>query len=232
MELLNFPGCCTARVLVGFGGTDMASYHRFSKGDDSDEQMFKEIMEHLLTAHRTGMAIVFATTNSQQEQANRVLPQAGFKKTDTAAKENHQEFTLTGWVYTLNPEEKVVPLQVPANPFVKPEPVVEVPAPVVGPYYWEHFQAVGVADKITGSRHENFKRICGFDTRTNRPTYAVAPECIGVHQPLGLNQDRRIRVRIAGRDDWEAGDRAVKECTWVVYERHRSNIAITHYEFV
>lgn len=232
MELLSFPGCCTAKVLVGFGGTHTASHPRFSKGDDSDEQMFKEIMEHLSHAHHSGMAIVFATTNSQQAQANRVLPQAGFKKTDTAAKNNHQEFTLTGWVYALNPEEKVAPLQIPANPFVKPTPVVEVPAPVVDPYYWEHFQAVDVADKITGSRHENFKRICGFDTRTNRPAYAVAPESVGVHHPFGLNQDRRIRVRIVGRDDWEEGDRAVTDCAWVVPERLRSQIAITHYQFV
>ena len=128
MQVLPFPGCCTAGVLTGFGGSSTAAYG-YRDDPRTEEQLFDEIGQHLDNCHRRGWAMVFATTTGQQEKANRVLPRIGFQKIDETAKANHREYPLLGWVFRLNPEKEVAPLVVPKNPFGKPRPVDVVPAP-------------------------------------------------------------------------------------------------------
>lgn len=117
MYLLDFPGCCTASVLTGFGGTRTGQYGRLDKY--TDETLYQAIEQELAIAHMKNHALVFATTNSQQKQAERVLRKIGFRKVGTSAKKQHEEFTLSGWVYKLNLEKEVKPLAIPPNPFVK-----------------------------------------------------------------------------------------------------------------
>lgn len=130
MQVLPFPGCCTAAVLTGFGGSSTAAYG-YRDDPRTEEQLFDEIGQHLDNCHRRGWAMVFATTTGQQEKANRVLPRIGFQKIDETAKSNHHEYPLLGWVFRLNPEKEVAPLVVPKNPFGKPRPVDAVPAPAL-----------------------------------------------------------------------------------------------------
>ena len=139
MQLIPFPGCCTAGILTGFGGTETAEY-RYSPGVQYDENtMFEAIKAHVEQAHRNNWAMVFSTTNSQQELANKVLPRIGFQKIEETAKVAHHEFTLLGWVFRLNPADKVAPLKVPKNPFArkdeeqesKPQSAMINPAPMV-----------------------------------------------------------------------------------------------------
>lgn len=117
MQLRAFPGCCTAHVLTGFGGTPTASI--VPDKTYTDETMFADIAEKLEESHRARMALVFAATTTQQEMANRVLPRIGFIKIDESAKDAHADFALIGWVFRLNLADAVRPLKVPANPFKK-----------------------------------------------------------------------------------------------------------------
>lgn len=139
MHLIPFPGCCTAGILTGFGGTETAEY-RYRPGVEHDENtMFEAIKAHVEQAHRNAWAMVFATTNSDQKLANKVLPRIGFQKIEETAKLAHNEFTLLGWVFRLNPADKVAPLKVPKNPFArkdeeqesKPQEVMVNPAPMI-----------------------------------------------------------------------------------------------------
>ena len=119
MHLIPFPGCCTAGIITGFGGTGTAE-HRFRPVAQYDENtMFEETKTLVEQAHRNNWAMVFATTNSEQKLANKVLPRIGFQKIEETAKLAHKEFTLFGWVFRLNPSKVVAPLKVPKNPFAR-----------------------------------------------------------------------------------------------------------------
>ena len=128
MKLHTFPGCCTAKILVGFGETDTAAYDIRPAEPYTDETMFAEILELLRAAGRGGNATVVATTNSDQRTANAVLPKAGFVCVQqNIHKVAHSHLQLSTWVYTVcDADRQALPL--PVNPFVK-KPKVEVPAP-------------------------------------------------------------------------------------------------------
>lgn len=128
MKLVPFPYCCTARILAGFGETDTADYGARPETPYTEESMFKEVVDKLEEAHRAGQAMVFATTNSEQKTANAVLPRVGFEKIEATAKANHSDVQLLGWVFRLNLADKVRPLKVPKNPFMKGEKAAPNPA--------------------------------------------------------------------------------------------------------
>ena len=128
MKLVPFPHCCTAKILAGFGETDTADYGARPETPYTEESMFKEVVDKLEEAHRAGQAMVFATTNSEQKTANAVLPRVGFEKIEATAKANHSGVQLLGWVFRLNLADKVRPLKVPKNPFMKGEKAAPNPA--------------------------------------------------------------------------------------------------------
>lgn len=132
MKLLPFPGCCTAGILTGFGGTGTAEYQYRPEKEYTEESMYQEIQQHLQNAHLKRWAMVFGTTNSQQEMANTVLPRIGFQKIQETAKDAHSKFTLLGWVFRLNPSDKVAPLAIPKNPFGKKKEEAVGPMEEVG----------------------------------------------------------------------------------------------------
>ena len=47
MKLLPFPGCCTAGILTGFGGTGTAEYQYHPEKEYTEESMYQEIQQHL-----------------------------------------------------------------------------------------------------------------------------------------------------------------------------------------
>ena len=128
MKLVPFPHCCTAKILAGFGETDTADYGARPETPYTEESMFKEVVDKLEEAHRAGQAMVFATTNSEQKTANAVLPRVGFEKIEATAKAKHSGVQLLGWVFRLNLADKVRPLKVPKNPFMKGEKAAPNPA--------------------------------------------------------------------------------------------------------
>ena len=128
MKLVPFPHCCTAKILAGFGETDTADYGARPETPYTEEGMFKEVVDKLEEAHRAGQAMVFATTNSEQKTANAVLPRVGFEKIEATAKAAHSGVQLLGWVFRLNLADKVRPLKVPKNPFMKGEKAAPNPA--------------------------------------------------------------------------------------------------------
>lgn len=152
MHLVPMPGCCAAKILTGFGGTDTAEYDYRPDKDFTDETMFQAIVDKLEEAHRGGNALVFAATNSAQEVANRVLPRAGFIKVDETAKVKHQEHLLIGWVFRLNLADKVRPLKVPANPFIKKEKEEPIRGIVADMAVWDEILADGAQAGIPAPR--------------------------------------------------------------------------------
>ena len=104
METKRFPGCCTVRVVVGFGNTMIAEY-----GWNVDNTV-EEIKEYLVSeAHfqkRNGKAMLTATTNNQQKTANKALRAVGFKRTKWMSKPQHPHTKVALWWKVLQEQEE------------------------------------------------------------------------------------------------------------------------------
>ncbi len=102
LDLHPFPVCCTMQVITGFGGTEVAGAH--TRGREATvDQLVTDLEQCCHTALDRGMAIVTATTNDQQTNANSALRQAGFAHSRWAAKTQHPETTVRIWYKRLNP---------------------------------------------------------------------------------------------------------------------------------
>lgn len=124
MQLVAFPGCCTAQVLVGFGQSDTAAWGYRPAREYTEETFYTEARGHLEQAGRGSYATVIAITNSDQTTAMKVLPKLGFVLVQQEiGKRAHEDKTLNTYVYTVTGADKK-PLPVPANPFAKKEEIV------------------------------------------------------------------------------------------------------------
>ena len=124
MKLLPFPGCCTARILAGFGESGTASWDLRPAKPYTEHSFFEEAKEHLRDAGRAQAAIVTATTTQEQTTAIAVLPKLGFSCVAKDVKKNqHAEHTLSMWVYEVTKEDRM-PKPLAVNPFA---PVIEKP---------------------------------------------------------------------------------------------------------
>lgn len=74
MQVKEFPGCCSAKVLCDFGGTATSFARREAFGR---EQLLKELIK--VMSWVSG-AFVVATTNEDQKEAAAVLRYVGFKR--------------------------------------------------------------------------------------------------------------------------------------------------------
>lgn len=130
MKLVPFAGCCTARILTGFGQTFTAEHQYRPEQPYTEKTMFQELLSHLETAGRNNVATVISITNSDQTIAATVLPRAGFVEVQKElAKRQHADKTISTWVYTVTDKNRV-PLPLPDhNPFAK-KPNVPAPAQV------------------------------------------------------------------------------------------------------
>ena len=123
MKLLSFPGCCTARVLTGFGQSDTGAWDHRPVKPYTEHSFFEIAKEHLRDAGRAQAAIVTATTTEEQTTAIAVLPKLGFICVAKDVKKNqHAEHTLSMWVYEVTKEDRM-PKPLAANPFAAPVPV-------------------------------------------------------------------------------------------------------------
>lgn len=124
MQLEYFPGCCTARVLVGFGQSNAAEWGYRPNVPYTNETFYKEARELIERAGRQNAATIIAITNNDQTVAMEVLPKLGFKLVqEKLGKNAHADKSLNTYVYTINDADRR-PLPVPANPFAKPERAV------------------------------------------------------------------------------------------------------------
>ena len=132
MELLGFPNCCTAGVMIGMGRSSTAGHTGVPYGQDYTKDTFCEAArECLRQAGRQNYGIVFAITNSDQKLAEECLPLLGFVcGHKEVGKNNHADKTITSWSYQVTKEDRQ-PKAVPANPFVKAKPQAPV-AQLVG----------------------------------------------------------------------------------------------------
>lgn len=94
MRLLSFPGCCTANVLSGLGGTTNAEHGIFSSHTASK---LKGLIIQELDLFSKDMAVLTITTNDQQKTANKVLGELGFLHSPWMSKEHHSETKLRLW---------------------------------------------------------------------------------------------------------------------------------------
>lgn len=98
MEIKDFPHCCTARIVVNFGESDVAE-----GGDQAiDEQELDQYLadrEHTYRAF--GMAMLVATTNDQQTTANKVFLRRGYKHSKWMSKSTHPETKVRLWYLPL-----------------------------------------------------------------------------------------------------------------------------------
>jgi hypothetical protein len=94
IDVENFPCCCTARVLVDFGESEVSEggAFRVSKND-----MKEEIQREINYYKKQGIAFLSATTNNEQKTANKVLKELGFKCTKWMSKNIHPETKVRLW---------------------------------------------------------------------------------------------------------------------------------------
>lgn len=97
-RLVDFPGCCTAKILTGFGETDTADWAYRPEAGMTFEDMLAEV-EGMLQVQQNGgrVALIFATTNSDQKMGEKLLETVGFKRTPEVTKNQHSDKTVTGW---------------------------------------------------------------------------------------------------------------------------------------
>lgn len=180
MQLVHFPGCCTAQVLVGFGQSDTAALGYRPHREYTEETFYNEAKRLLEQAGRHNYATVIAITNSDQTTAMKVLPKLGFVLVQQEiGKRQHEDKTLNTYVYTVTGADKK-PLPVPANPFAKKEEavpaqglregVVHVRIPVQRPVQ----QVVRVsAEEVEAYR--NKQQLLGTRRQINERLFAAMP---------------------------------------------------------
>lgn len=102
MNISGIDSCCTARILSGFGRAAAAmnpeEYDAAKRFPNTKEALLNE----LLSAKRTGNAVVIAFTNNKQHEGNKLLREVGFKRTKWMSKEQHPETKLRLWWFQLD----------------------------------------------------------------------------------------------------------------------------------
>ena len=100
LRVRDFPVCCTMKVITGFGGTQVAGMHTRDVVHTEAEML--EDLERIIREQRGRMAILTATTNDEQTDANNALREAGFAHSRWAEKESHPETRVRLWYKRLN----------------------------------------------------------------------------------------------------------------------------------
>tara|TARA_R110000851_G_scaffold258416_1_gene410878 strand:- start:948 stop:1280 length:333 start_codon:yes stop_codon:yes gene_type:complete len=103
LKIKNFPHCCTAKVLCGFGQTGTAPEAYNAKFiDPTVKQIKTEIGIQLNAAKAMGNAVVTVIVNDEQVNACQALKEAGFLSSDWMSKKNHPETKVMLWWFPLN----------------------------------------------------------------------------------------------------------------------------------
>lgn len=114
MEIRQMPGCCSAKLIVGFGGTVITSV-------GSARQPNKGWLKHQLKQEigyikRDGNGLAVAYTNNQQTVANEVLQEMGFFNSGKVSKRKHPETQVIMWWLPLGAVEAIPDIPKPEGP--------------------------------------------------------------------------------------------------------------------
>ena len=94
MKTLDFPHCCTAKIVADFGESV------FAEGGAKDYTL-KEVESFLKAAikdiYNSKRAAIVATTNSDQKIANKALRNLGFSHSNWMSKEQHSKTKIRIW---------------------------------------------------------------------------------------------------------------------------------------
>tara|TARA_R110000744_G_C19319844_1_gene557525 strand:+ start:50 stop:379 length:330 start_codon:yes stop_codon:yes gene_type:complete len=106
MKVKSFPHCCTAQILCGFGQTYTAPESLEANFTDPTVEQIKSQIGVKLNASRTSRhAMLTATTNDQQTNANQALEECGFLSSDWMSKEQHPETKVKLWWFPINEKQ-------------------------------------------------------------------------------------------------------------------------------
>jgi hypothetical protein len=100
MNISGIESCCTARILSGFGAADAALYPDQYNGLRFPNTK-EALLNQMLTAKRSGNAVVIAFTNNKQKEGNALLREIGFKRTKWMSKTAHPNTKLRLWWFPL-----------------------------------------------------------------------------------------------------------------------------------
>ncbi len=96
MKVFDFPGCCSANIIAGFGQTKTAEYGiRPLNNNTVDLQQLKNAIEmRKQEAIDDGLAVLVATVNNQQKVGIKALLECGFTLSPPMYKGKHPETQL------------------------------------------------------------------------------------------------------------------------------------------
>lgn len=107
MFLKNYPNCCTAKVLTGFGQTLTADHAIRPQGNELPIDSIKsEIEADLKSIRLNGYAVLTCITNDQQVNGNQALEEMGFKSSGWMSKDAHPETKIKLWWHAVDTEEQ------------------------------------------------------------------------------------------------------------------------------
>ena len=92
MKSTNFAGCCTAKIIYDFGGTELSAG---LTGKRTLKSIRAYLRKKINDAH--GSTCLVAITNNEQKGANRVLKEMGFSCSPWMKKWQHAESKIRLW---------------------------------------------------------------------------------------------------------------------------------------
>jgi hypothetical protein len=101
MNSADFPCCCTAKVIIGFGESRVAAGGAKLFSFEEIEAYINRQIE-VYSGPLMGYAALVAITNNEQKTANKVLRHLGFNHSTWMAKETHENTKIRLWWYALN----------------------------------------------------------------------------------------------------------------------------------
>lgn len=135
-HLVDFPGCCTAKIVTGFGQTGYGERRYAPLRPLSVDDILTFLEDRVRMLRRAGnIALLYATTNSEQTIAEEALKKFGFVPTEAVSKNQHMDVKLTGWHYIIGNKpvepEKDIKAALPPG-FIQKAPVEAVRKPQRG----------------------------------------------------------------------------------------------------
>ena len=103
MRIRDFPHCCTAKIIVDFGESDVAEGGAWPVTQEEIESYILGKIERYSQPFY-GYATLVATTNNEQKTANKVLLKLGFKHSTWMSKKAHKNTKVRLWWYPLERE--------------------------------------------------------------------------------------------------------------------------------
>lgn len=97
---VDFPHCCTAKIIYGFGGTTTADVNAYQIATKEELNLQIEAKERY--AKTTGNAVVIITLNSAQKIGDKVLRSRGYKHSKWMSKSAHPKVKLRVYYKALN----------------------------------------------------------------------------------------------------------------------------------